>query len=207
MFEYWPWWVSALSLSFITISFYVITKRSIGVSGSLARTIMWRDEQAVEKEEAPFRSNPKMFEDALMRATIEQFGKKLVNEYLRTRNSNKSQMTSSDASNNINNNVQVSRAPWTAHLVFLTMLSVGGFIATSLNGGFHVQWDFGAIHTQIFGSDTRFWLSLFVGGLLVGFGTQLGRGCTTGHGLHGCAKLVPASLIATGVFFGTGVLV
>ena len=37
-------------------------------------------------------------------------------------------------------------------------------------------------------------------GLLVGFGTRLGRGCTRGHGVCGIARLSPRALAATGVF-------
>jgi uncharacterized membrane protein YedE/YeeE len=38
---------------------------------------------------------------------------------------------------------------------------------------------------------------LAVAGLLVGFGTQLGSGCTSGHGVCGLANLSPRSLVAT----------
>ncbi|HEX2134901.1 MAG TPA: YeeE/YedE family protein [Microvirga sp.] len=41
---------------------------------------------------------------------------------------------------------------------------------------------------------------LIAGGLLVGFGTQLGKGCTSGHGVCGIARLSPRSMIATLVF-------
>ncbi len=41
---------------------------------------------------------------------------------------------------------------------------------------------------------------LIVGGLLVGFGTRLGSGCTSGHGVCGMARLSPRSLAATGAF-------
>jgi uncharacterized membrane protein YedE/YeeE len=44
---------------------------------------------------------------------------------------------------------------------------------------------------------------LAVAGLLVGFGTRLGSGCTSGHGVCGIARLSPRSLIATGVFMVT----
>ena len=44
---------------------------------------------------------------------------------------------------------------------------------------------------------------LAVAGLLVGFGTRLGSGCTSGHGVCGIARLSPRSLIATVVFMGT----
>jgi uncharacterized membrane protein YedE/YeeE len=41
---------------------------------------------------------------------------------------------------------------------------------------------------------------LIIGGLLVGLGTRLGSGCTSGHGVCGLSRLSPRSLVATGVF-------
>jgi uncharacterized protein len=41
---------------------------------------------------------------------------------------------------------------------------------------------------------------LAIAGLLVGFGTRLGSGCTSGHGVCGIARLSPRSLVATGIF-------
>ena len=47
-------------------------------------------------------------------------------------------------------------------------------------------------------------LLIIVGGLLVGFGSRLGSGCTSGHGVCGVARLSVRSLIATAtfIFFG-----
>jgi uncharacterized membrane protein YedE/YeeE len=45
---------------------------------------------------------------------------------------------------------------------------------------------------------------LAAAGLLVGFGTRLGSGCTSGHGVCGIGRLSPRSLAATGVFMLTG---
>ncbi|WP_264048055.1 YeeE/YedE family protein [Methylobacterium flocculans] len=47
---------------------------------------------------------------------------------------------------------------------------------------------------------------LALAGLLVGFGTRLGSGCTSGHGVAGLARLSPRSLAAVLVFLGTGML-
>lgn len=44
---------------------------------------------------------------------------------------------------------------------------------------------------------------LVVAGLLVGFGTRLGSGCTSGHGICGLARLSPRSLAATLTFMAT----
>lgn len=48
---------------------------------------------------------------------------------------------------------------------------------------------------------------LLVGGLLVGFGTRLGGGCTSGHGVCGLSRLAPRSLMATGMFMATAAAV
>lgn len=45
-----------------------------------------------------------------------------------------------------------------------------------------------------------------VAGLLVGFGTQLGSGCTSGHGICGVSRLAPRSLAATAIFVATGMI-
>jgi uncharacterized membrane protein YedE/YeeE len=47
-------------------------------------------------------------------------------------------------------------------------------------------------------------LGLAGAGLLVGFGTRLGGGCTSGHGLCGVSRLSLRSLVATGVFMAAG---
>ncbi len=44
-----------------------------------------------------------------------------------------------------------------------------------------------------------------VGGLLVGFGTRLGSGCTSGHGVCGIGRLSVRSLLATATFIVTGI--
>ncbi len=44
------------------------------------------------------------------------------------------------------------------------------------------------------------WPWMLVAGLLVGVGTRLGNGCTSGHGVCGLARLSPRSMLATGTF-------
>jgi len=48
---------------------------------------------------------------------------------------------------------------------------------------------------------------ILVSGLLVGFGTQLGSGCTSGHGVCGVSRLSKRSLLATAVFMSSAALV
>lgn len=51
---------------------------------------------------------------------------------------------------------------------------------------------------------TETWQIVF-GGLLVGYGTRLGSGCTSGHGVCGVARLSPRSIAATLIFMGSGI--
>ena len=83
---------------------------------------------------------------------------------------------------------------WLWRALFLIGLAIGGLVAS----GFSV----GVIS---FGLERSF-PALIVAGLLVGVGTRMGAGCTSGHGLCGMARLSPRSMVATGTFFFTGVV-
>jgi len=49
-------------------------------------------------------------------------------------------------------------------------------------------------------------VTLIIGGLCVGFGTRLGSGCTSGHGVCGIARFSPRSILATVTFMIAGAL-
>ncbi|WP_233842901.1 YeeE/YedE family protein [Dyella sp. 2HG41-7] len=55
------------------------------------------------------------------------------------------------------------------------------------------------------GQPTISWLWMVVAGLLVGVGTRLGSGCTSGHGVCGIARLSARSLVATLIFMLFGI--
>lgn len=79
-------------------------------------------------------------------------------------------------------------------LAFLVGLPVGAWLATRATGD--------AIGFAITG-DVRL---LIAGGLLVGIGTQIGNGCTSGHGVCGMARGSKRSILATLAFMFTGAL-
>ncbi len=49
------------------------------------------------------------------------------------------------------------------------------------------------------------WFLLIVGGLLVGLGTRIGNGCTSGHGVCGISRLNMRGIVATCMYIGAGV--
>ena len=86
-----------------------------------------------------------------------------------------------------------SGAPKSVAIAFILGLPLGAMILTALAG---------PIVTRFPSSP----LILIVGGLVVGFGTRLGSGCTSGHGVCGISRLSPRSLVATAVFMTAGVV-
>lgn len=78
-------------------------------------------------------------------------------------------------------------------IAFLAGIILSAILYIALMGGFAVQ-------TQL-GSG---WM--IIAGLLVGFGTRLGSGCTSGHGVAGIGRLSPRSIVATMIFFGAAVI-
>lgn len=82
---------------------------------------------------------------------------------------------------------RIWRTAWLAALI------AGGLLATVLGGGL------------AFEPRTEFPRGLLVlAGLLVGFGTRFGSGCTSGHGICGISRLSPRSLVATATFMFIG---
>lgn len=57
----------------------------------------------------------------------------------------------------------------------------------------------------IWTTDVQIW-RLFVGGILVGIGTRLGRGCTSGHGINGIGSVSRASFINVVTFLGVAIV-
>jgi len=57
------------------------------------------------------------------------------------------------------------------------------------------------------GSSSRSLPTLIAAGLLVGIGTRLGNGCTSGHGVCGISRLSPRSLVATVTFIAAGMFI
>lgn len=84
-------------------------------------------------------------------------------------------------------------APWGVAAAFVIGLPVGAWLVATLTGGVEVTFPDAS------------W-PLIVGGLLVGYGTRLGSGCTSGHGVCGLSRLSPRSMVATALFMASGFL-
>jgi hypothetical protein len=186
MMSYWPFWAGGLALAVVAVGYFALSGRLLGVSGSLARVLRGpeRDPFAGASDDA--------VEAAMLEATREAFGDAAVVEV------GKEPVAAAEAP-----------APvlftWSTHATLLVCLIAGGAIGALTRGTFRIRTDMGAEFARFVGTGWRAWVALIGGGLLVGFGTAMAGGCTSGHGLCGTSRAQPGSLVTTASFFGAAV--
>ncbi|NOZ38122.1 MAG: YeeE/YedE family protein [Gammaproteobacteria bacterium] len=195
--EYWPWWLGAIGLAAVSVLNFLLLGRLLGVSGSWAKVVGWRDNQERSAELKSLAENKSGMDDALLAETLAEFGEASLQEL---GNESDTEISSSPVITG------EQHTPWTVHFVFLFFMFIGGLLAALMSGNFKLELTLSPIHSQIFGADWEVWLALLSGGVMVGFGTQMAGGCTSGHGLSGCARLIPASLVATVTFMLSAML-
>jgi uncharacterized protein len=92
---------------------------------------------------------------------------------------------------------------------FLLGIVAGGMLYVLLSGGVARPDEGYGWLTRAFDGTAEIFIAplLIVAGVLIGFGAKTAGGCTSGNGLSGSSLGSPASLIATGTFFGTAIAV
>jgi uncharacterized protein len=94
--------------------------------------------------------------------------------------------------------------PW--RLPFLIGLVLGGFLSAWFGGGWHPTWALGMFDRTVGWGPAGKAAWMFTGGLLIGFGTRLAGGCTSGHGIFGISNFEWPSVVATMSFMAGGIL-
>ncbi|HVZ23860.1 MAG TPA: YeeE/YedE thiosulfate transporter family protein [Vicinamibacterales bacterium] len=98
----------------------------------------------------------------------------------------------------------VSGRKW--RLPFVGGLLLGGFLSAVLGGGWSPTLALGMFDRRIGLGVAGKLAWMFVGGLFIGFGTRLGNGCTSGHGIFGMSNLEKSSFITTLAFMAAGIV-
>ena len=98
----------------------------------------------------------------------------------------------------------LSGSSW--RLPLLGGLVLGGLLSAVLGGGWSPTWALGMFDTEIGWGPAGKVVWMFAGGLLIGFGTRLAGGCTSGHGIFGISNLEMPSLVSTVSFMAAGVV-
>jgi uncharacterized protein len=213
MSSYWPWWAGAVGLALVTIGYTIATDRSFGVSSAWDRVLHWRNERQLERLEEEFTDDQALVE-ALAAATAEHFGTgpaAPAGPGIAVGPDERPQPPAPVAGPAAGEHSSVTSqrpVPLVAQAALLVSIFVGGWIAAVTSGRFKLRYDMGpGFRHLVTANPVTMVVLLFVGGVLVGFGTRLAGGCSSGHGLSGCGRLRPVSLVATAVFFGTAVVV
>ncbi len=186
MSSLWPWWAGGLSLTCIALGHWALTGRLLAVSGRITAIV----DHLRHKPEPEEEMTAEDLALAIRAATAAEFGEDAV---------------SSEPAREALAPSLSERATTLSHVGFLVSLVLGGLLAnvlfgeTSLTFGLH-----GEKLNRLF-SGAVLPVVLVVGGLLVGFGTRMAGGCTSGHGLCGVSRLERGSLLSTMAFFGAGI--
>ena len=90
-------------------------------------------------------------------------------------------------------------------LPFLGGLFAGGVLSAVLGGGWAPTWDLGMFDRHIGWGPAGKVAWMFCGGLLIGFGTRLAGGCTSGHGIFGLSNFERSGIVSTVSFMAAGI--
>ena len=197
---WWSWWLGAIGLGFVTVGFWYANRVTLGVSSSWDRIASWREDAKLAEADRLMRATPTDdLAAALMAETLAEFGDDIPENL---RNSLASDSVAGQAGSS-----RPERTRWTVHVTFLLAFVIGGFLGYVPTGDWQLRTDMGPEFIKLFGDGPESLVVLLVGGILIGFGTRLGGGCTSGHALSGCSRFQIGSLVATAVFFGTAIIV
>lgn len=198
--ETWPGWVGGAVISAVVVTLLMTRNRQLGVSSCYAfaidRANDWFEDRKKKTEPpasafpipatAPVSDNPDEFPNPADFPMPGAFP-----------------MPSANASSTIQD-----ESSWPT--VFLGGILLGGIVSGILARTFSSTSL--ALNFDYAGFDALWKLSplakaavLFGGGILVGFGTRMGGGCTSGHAITGAPGLQKASIIAMCVFMGVGI--
>ncbi|KUO15405.1 YeeE/YedE family protein [Streptomyces dysideae] len=209
MSTYWPWWAGAVGLAALTVGYTLATDRSFGVSGAWDRVLHWRRERELERTEEEF-ADEHALTAALVKAGADHFAT-LAAEPAPPHQSHVEPSSGPPDEPSAAEDPAVTRqrpAPLVTQAALLISIFLGGLIASLASGRFHLRLDMGpGFRNLVTANPVGMVVLLFAGGVLVGFGARLAGGCSSGHGLNGCGRLDPVSIVATATFFGAAVAV
>lgn len=195
--EYWSWWIGALALGLFAVIFSILTGKPLGVSGSWLSIARRKDDAVLKASAEVLEGDQEQVKDDLMAMTMAEFGEDVLADNPQRREGEANAEPASTPQ------LKQEFTPWTVHVTFLVTMFLGSYLATIYTGEFSLSIELSALHAKIFENTGEAWLALLFGGMMVGFGTQMAGGCTSGHGLSGTAQLVPVSIFSTIVFFGS----
>lgn len=193
-------WIGGALLAGTAILSHILTGRFFGVSSFWERVIWWRETKQLQQAQQDAAC------DTTLAAETQAFLAELSEEE-RTAILKEMDAQKDVVDSQVESATERKEQP-IYYAVFLLGLIAGGWLSQNLyyNGALPAAMpDIGFL--ALGGSVEIQCVLLVVGGILVGFGTRMLGGCTSGHGLIGCSNLKTASIVSTALFFGIAILV
>lgn len=206
---FWPFWIVAPALASLTVGYWIALRRPLGVAGVLARFSRIHEEAEFDRGAAVLQAEQAALEAAMAEMTAEAFGPIAATgtdgPALAAAPSSTEWPAAAPgpAAVRVEGRVCAPTPSLALHATFLVSLAAGGLLASLVRGSFGSG--MGTAFAAHLGAGPGSLVALAAGGVLVGFGTSLCGGCSAGHGLTGCGRLMPGSLVATMVFFAAAV--
>ncbi len=178
---FWSWWQGGIAVGIVATLYPLLTGRLLGVSSVYATWFKPRQPAEPELSE---------LEAALLAETEAEFGPQA------------SALEAPSRLGRLRAETERSRP------LFLLGMLLGPALLLALRGTLELSTTLGARFELRYGDFGVLPLAVLVGsGVLIGFGTRVAGGCTSGHGISGVARGERGSLLSTMVFWSTALAV
>jgi uncharacterized protein len=178
---FWSWWQGGVAVGIVATLYPLLTGRLLGVSSVYATWFKPRQPAEPELSE---------LEAALLAETEAEFGP---------------QPSAVEAPSRL---ARLRAEAERARPVFLVGMVLGPALLLAQSGTLELSWTLGERFDLRYGDFGPLPLAVLAGaGVLIGFGTRVAGGCTSGHGISGIARGERGSLLSTLVFWSTALAV
>jgi len=199
--EFWPWWFGGLAIAAISLTYPLLTGRTLGVSSLFQKLVELRRAPPSAPQGEPATVTLDELERALLQATEDEFG--VVDEENPVDETQADGAAPpSDVQSELLDTMTDDSSP---RLWFLGGLVLAPFLIQLARSQLADPASLGQRFDERFAS-LGGWvvLLLFACGALIGFGTRMAGGCTSGHGITGVASGERGALISTVTFWSVG---
>ncbi len=187
--------MAGLALGGLAVAQWLIERRTLGVSGFVQRSLqVFLRPEIARQESLVIHSDPDALRAALLSATEEELAREAVQP-------DSTPHTAAPEAKQLARRIVTTRAA----LLYVAAIVVGSAIATLQRGSWTFTTTLGPRFESLWGDGLLAVVALFGGGIVVGFGTRMAGGCTSGHGLSGCSRFQIGSLVSTATFMAAAV--
>lgn len=186
--------MGGIALGGLAVAQWLIERRTLGVSGFVDRTLRGvLKPRASKQEQQVLHAAPADLHDALIAATAAEMGVPVSRI--------EKEVDEPQATPVLARGFVSTRAA----MMYVAAIVLGGGIAALQRGDWKITTTLGPQFEALWGNGAFAVFALVGGGVLVGFGTRMAGGCTSGHGLSGCSRFQMGSLVSTATFMAAAV--